>query len=156
MKREYRNQKIVVFSTIIQVILSLLLFLLMCTGLIDLDLIYSTVTHAMEPDNSSYNAFISKYNSVQDKVEYYTDQVRLANEDFKTALNNLNNLPPNQTEARAELIRNIEDIRESMKDSQTNLSSEQRMLRILDARKEAGDYTVPSSSSTATKRSFNQ
>jgi len=42
-----------------------------------------------------------------------------------------------------------------MKDCQTNQSSEERMLKILQARKDAGNYTLSSSSSIVTKRAFN-
>jgi len=126
----------------------------MCFILVEIDFLPIQTVYAMEPDSSAYDAFTSKFNSVQRNAEWWRNQAHEAAQDFKTVLNYLGTLGPNDTELRGLLNTKLEVVRESIKDSQTNLSSEERMLKILQARKDAGNYTLPSSSSTVTKRSL--
>lgn len=107
------------------------------------------VVYAMDPETSE---FLSKISKVQSNVEYYTDQVKLANQEFKAILSDINKTDPSNTRALEVLNMEKEGAIEAMKDSNANLASEKRMLKILQAKKDAGDFTLPTSSSTVTKR----
>ena len=107
-----------------------------------------------EPWRRSYDLFMNKYNSVQDKIEYYRDQWRMAEEDYRAALNDLSKLGLNNTKLRNQVTGNVKEMRVVIRYWETNVASEEIMLSILQARKDAGDYSLPTSSSIATKRSL--
>ena len=104
-------------------------------------------TYAADVDGSLYEAFMSKLNSVRQNIIYYSDQAFSSEQDFKSILHKINDLDQSDVGSRQRLSRSLEYARECMKDSQTNLASEKRMLSVLEARENAGNYTLPSSSS---------
>jgi hypothetical protein len=95
-------------------------------GLFSIDVVY-----AMEPDSSICDAFMAKFNSVQVNVNHYNEQIHEVGEEFRKAVTIKGKLDPGNTSLIEKTDKLIETLRSYLKDTQANLSSKQRMLRIL-------------------------
>ena len=92
-----------------------------------------------------------KISKVESNIKYYEGQVMAANWDFREVLSTKTSHENNGTIAEWQREYNLVD--SALKDSNTNLQSEKRMLNILKAKLETGDYAM-SNTSTAAKRKF--
>ena len=90
-----------------------------------------------------------KISGIEEKIKYFHEQVIGADRDFKEVLTTKAYHEHNGT--IAEWQREYHIVESALKDSNTNLQSEKRMLNILKAKLESGDYAM-TSTSTAAKR----
>ena len=92
-----------------------------------------------------------KISSLTEKIRYHEEQVIGADRDFKEILSRKAYHEHNGT--MDEWQRQYHIVESALKDSNTNLQSEKRMLNILKAKLESGNYNM-TSTSFATKRKF--
>lgn len=151
---KYEEKPTVKIPTSIKLLVFLIFYLLVYLALLYFGFTSMTVSHAMEPDSSLYDTLLSKISEVKDKVTYFKEQTVFADQEFKTILSEMTKLDPEDLDSKHKLTKELENTRQSMKDCQTNLESEKRMLKILEAKKESGDFTAIASSPTVTKRPF--
>lgn len=131
--------------------ITLFLIIYFCS---DIELFTIRTVCAMEPQ-TAYDIFMAKLNSVQADVDYNANQLVESTEKFQDALRMKSMIDPANIRAMDNADRFVEECRCALKDSQTNLSSDQRMLRILQNRMNNNDYTLPTTtSSLSTKRPF--
>lgn len=88
---------------------------------------FSSVAYAMEGGDE---IFPQKIDKIQDMIEYHKDQVHESTEMFRESI-------------YSQDANQMKGAKEALKESQTNLNSEQRMLRILNQRLESGESTLP-------------
>ena len=109
----------------------------------------SGVVYCMDATTDLSLTLQQKIAQLVDKINYYQEQVVAADRDFKETLS---------TKAYYESKGDIAEwqrqyiiVESALKDSNTNLNSEKRMLNILKAKLETGDFDL-TSNSTAGKR----
>lgn len=88
---------------------------------------------------------------VEEKIKYFQEQSIAADMDFKEVLSTRAHHEANGT--LDQWVREYSVVESALKDSNSNLNSETRMLNILKAKLNSGDYNM-ASTSTATKRKF--
>lgn len=93
----------------------------------------------------------NKISGIEEKIKYYQEQLLGSDMDFKEVLSR--KTYHEQTGTMDEWQRQYKIVESALKDSNTNLNSEKRMLKILKAKLESGDYDMTSTSS-AVKRKF--
>ena len=93
-----------------------------------------------------------KISGIEEKIKYQQEQLLGADRDFKEVLTRKAYHEQNGT--MDEWRRQYRLAQSALRDTNTNLNSEKRMLNILKAKLESGDYAMTSTSSTAVKRKF--
>lgn len=100
------------------------------------------ITYAMSPDAEQMLDLIQRK---QDKLEYFHQQVKAADAEFKEAL--MHNFPDEIKQERLE----------AKKDSETNYNLESKVLKVLKERMESGNYnTSLDQKSSLGKRNFEE
>ena len=91
-----------------------------------------------------------KISGIEEKIKYHQEQLLGADRDFKEVLTRKAYHEQNGTmdEWRREYL----IVESALKDSNTNLNSEKRMLNILKAKLESGDYAMTSTSSAVKRK----
>lgn len=88
---------------------------------------------------------------LEEKIKYYQEQAAAADRDFKEVLS-IKTSYENKG-AIAEWQREYNLAESALKDTITNLNSEKRMINILKAKLESGDYDMTSKSTAAKRKS---
>lgn len=91
-----------------------------------------------------------KISSIEEKIKYHHEQFSSADRDFKEVLTRKAYHEQNGT--MHEWQRQYLIVESALKDSNTNLQSETRMLNILKAKLESGDYDMTSTSSAVKRK----
>ena len=131
--------------------LILFMFVFICSVVLYI-VFFSPIIYAMEPE--LHEQFMSKIASVKDNIEHFKCEASASEHEFKKMIDYMSGV--DEKDSRREyLTKKLEEMRQNMKESQTNLSSERRMLNILENKRRMGDYTLPSSS-TVSKRPFQE
>lgn len=92
----------------------------------------------------------NKISGIEEKIKYYKEQLLGADRDFKEVLSRKAYHEQNGT--MDEWQRQYHIVESALKDSNTNLQSEKRMLNILKAKLESGDYDMTSTSSAVKRK----
>ena len=93
----------------------------------------------------------NKIAQLEEKIKYFKEQAVVAERDFKEVLSTKTFYE--NMGAISEWQREYNMVESALKDTNTNLNSENRMIKILKAKLESGDYDM-TSKSTAAKRKF--
>jgi len=91
-----------------------------------------------------------KISGVEEKIKYQQEQLVAADRDFKEALSRKAFHEQNGT--MDEWRRQYRLAQSALRDTNTNLNSEKRMLNILKAKLESGDYAMTSTSSAVKRK----
>jgi len=109
------------------------------------------VVYTMDPFTEMSIKLQEKIAKLEANITYYQEQAIAADQDFKEVLNT-----KAYCESKGlmdEWQREYKIVESALKDTNVNLNSEKRMVNILKAKLENGDYDLVSKS-TATKRKF--
>ena len=121
-------------------------FIFLCYFLID-----SEVTYCMDTAPDMSLTLQNKIAQLEEKIKYFKEQAVVAERDFKEVLSTKTFYE--NMGAISEWQREYNMVESALKDTNTNLNSENRMIKILKAKLESGDYDM-TSKSTAAKRKF--
>ena len=128
-------------------IMNVIIFLIyICYTLINAEVVY-----AMDTLTEMSLKLQEKIAKLEANITYYQEQAIAADQDFKEVLNT-----KAYCESKGlmdEWQREYKIVESALKDTNVNLNSEKRMVNILKAKLENGDYDLVSKS-TATKRKF--
>lgn len=98
------------------------------------------VLYCMDPTTERFLALQNKISMLEQNISYYEEQAAAANRDVNEVLR-AKTLCENNGKT-AEWLREYAMAESALKDTNTNLNSEKRMLNILKAKFESGDYDL--------------
>ena len=105
--------------------------------------ICNNVLYCMDENSEEYLRLLEKIDKTKNNITYFKEQIKGCTDMFKQAIDGKDN-------------QNIDDIKKILKETQTNLNSEEKMLNILNNKLQSGDYSLEvKTSSSLGKRSFN-
>lgn len=111
----------------------------------------SEVVYCMNSATEMSLELQNKISVIEEKIKYFQEQAIAADRDFKEVLSTKASYEIKG--AMPEWQREYQIAESALKDSNVNLQSEKRMLNLLKAKLERGDYAM-TSTSTAAKRKF--
>ena len=109
------------------------------------------VAYCMDSLTEMSHTLQNKIAQVEYKIKYFQEQAQLAEQDFKNVIRDKEYYET--AGAIADWQHNYDLSQTALRDTNTNLNSETRMLKILKARLESGFYDMPSKVMVA-KRKF--
>lgn len=111
---------------------------------------YTEVVYCMDGLTEMSLRLQDRISGIEEKIKYHQEQLLGADRDFKEVLTRKAYHEQNGT--MDEWQRQYLIVESALKDSNTNLNSEKRMLNILKAKLESGDYAMTSTSSAVKRK----